>query len=62
METAEGAGVLRKITRAFADEGHEILLARCDTEAERVSDVFYVAPMDEDAQARLRERLEHDLR
>ena len=62
VETAEGAGVLRKITRAFADEGHEILLARCDTEAERVSDVFYVAPMDEDAQARLRERLEHDLR
>lgn len=62
VQAAEGAGVLRKITRAFAEEGHEILLARCDTEADRVSDVFYVGPMDEAAQARLRERLEHDLR
>lgn len=62
VQTAEGSGVLRRITRAFHEEGHEILLARCDTEAERVSDVFYVEPLDEDAQARLRERLERYLR
>jgi len=57
VETAEGPGVLRRITRAFTEEGHEILLARCDTEADRVSDVFYVAPIDEAARGQLRERL-----
>ncbi len=62
VQTEEAPGVLRRITRAFADEGHEILLARCDAEAERVSDVFYVAPIDEDSQARLRARLERYLR
>lgn len=62
VQTAEAPGVLRRITRAFFEEGHEILLARCDTEADRASDVFYVPPMDEAAQARLRERLERYLR
>jgi [protein-PII] uridylyltransferase len=62
VQTAEAPGVLRRITRAFFEEGHEILLARCDTEAERASDVFYVPPMDEAAQGRLRERLERYLR
>ncbi len=61
VQTAEASGVLRRITRAFHDEGHEILLARCDTEAERVSDVFYVAPLDDLAQQRLRARLERYL-
>lgn len=62
VQTAEAPGVLRRITRAFSEEGHEILLARCDTEADRASDVFYVPPMDEAAQGRLRERLERYLR
>ncbi|MEM9459530.1 MAG: HD domain-containing protein [Myxococcota bacterium] len=62
VTTAEAPGVLRRITQAFHDEGHEILLARCDTEADRASDVFYVAPLSESAQARLRQRLERYLR
>jgi len=62
VQTAEAPGVLRRITRAFFEESHEILLARCDTEADRASDVFYVPPMDEAAQGRLRERLEQYLR
>jgi UTP:GlnB (protein PII) uridylyltransferase len=62
VQTAEAPGVLRRITRAFFEEGHEILLARCDTEADRASDVFYVPPLDEAAQGRLRERLERYLR
>lgn len=62
VQTAEAPGVLRRITRAFFEEGHEILLARCDTEADRASDVFYVPPLDEAAQGRLRERLEQYLR
>jgi [protein-PII] uridylyltransferase len=62
VQTAEAPGVLRRITRAFFEEGHEILLARCDTEADRASDVFYVPPLDEAAQARLRARLERYLR
>jgi [protein-PII] uridylyltransferase len=62
VQTAEAPGVLRRITRAFSEEGHEILLARCDTEADRASDVFYVAPLDEAGQGRLRERLERYLR
>lgn len=62
VQTQEAPGVLRRITRAFHEEGHEILLARCDTEADRASDVFYVAPLDEAAQERLRERLERYLR
>lgn len=62
VQTAEAPGVLRRITRAFFEEGHEILLARCDTEADRASDVFYVPPLDEAAQNRLRERLEQYLR
>lgn len=57
VQTLEGPGVLRRITRAFHEEGHEILLARCDTEADRVSDVFYVAPLSEAEQHSLRERL-----
>ncbi len=61
VQTAEAPGVLRRITRAFHEEGHEILLARCDTEADRASDVFYVQPLDEAAQGRLRERLERYL-
>ncbi|MCA9709335.1 MAG: HD domain-containing protein, partial [Myxococcales bacterium] len=61
VQTAEAPGVLRRITRAFHEEGHEILLARCDTEAERASDVFYVAPLSEAAQERLRQRLERYL-
>lgn len=62
VQTAEAPGVLRRITRAFFEEGLEILLARCDTEADRASDVFYVPPLDEAAQGRLRERLERYLR
>jgi len=61
VRTTEGPGVLRRITQAFHEEGHEILLARCDTEAERASDVFYVAPLSSLAQARLRARLERYL-
>lgn len=61
VQTEEGSGVLRRITRAFHEQGHEILLARCDTEAERVSDVFYVEPLDDDAQRRLRDRLQRYL-
>lgn len=61
VQTAEEPGVLRRITQAFHEEGHEILLARCDTEADRASDVFYVAPLDEAAQRRLRARLERYL-
>lgn len=62
IKTAEAPGVLRRITQAFHEEGHEILLARCDTEAHRASDVFYVAPLSEAAQQRLRKRLERYLR
>ncbi len=62
VQTAEAPGVLRRITRAFTEEGHEILLARCDAEAERVSDVFYVGPIEAQAQQRLRERLQRYLR
>lgn len=62
VQTAEAPGVLRRIARAFFEEGHEILLARCDTEADRASDVFYVPPLSEPAQAGLRERLERYLR
>lgn len=47
VETAEGAGVLRRMTRAFAAEGIEILLARCATEGAKAADVFYVARLGE---------------
>ena len=57
VETAEGAGVLRRITRAFAAEGLEILLARCATEGEKASDVFYVARLSDTQIAALDGRL-----
>src|SRR5690606_37667798 len=42
IETAAGSEVLRRITLAFAAEGIEILVARCNTEADRAANVFYV--------------------
>ena len=62
VETEAGPDVLRRITLAFAAEGIEILLARCNTEAERAANVFYVPVQPEAAQdalaARLRRYLE----
>jgi [protein-PII] uridylyltransferase len=58
IETATGAEVLRRITLAFAAEGVEVLLARCNTEADRAANVFYVPHLEPEAQRRLAERLE----
>ena len=58
IETAAGSEVLRRITLAFAAEGIEILLARCNTEADRTSNVFYVPHLRPDTQRRLADRLE----
>jgi [protein-PII] uridylyltransferase len=57
VETAEGPGVLRRITRAFAAEGLEILLARCATEGAKAADVFYVARLSDTQIAALDGRL-----
>jgi [protein-PII] uridylyltransferase len=57
VETLDRPGVLRRITLAFAALGVEILLARCLTEAHRVSDVFYVSALDDSERDGLARRL-----
>jgi [protein-PII] uridylyltransferase len=60
VQTADGPGVLRRMTQAFWAEGIEILVARCATEGTRAADVFYVPALDSAAATRLAARL-HDL-
>jgi [protein-PII] uridylyltransferase len=57
VETEAGSDVLRRITLAFAAEGVSILLARCNTEAERAANVFYVPTLDDVQQRQLSGRL-----
>jgi [protein-PII] uridylyltransferase len=61
VETLDRPGVLRRITLAFAALGIEILLARCATEARRVSDVFYVRALADEAKTALADRLQRHL-
>ena len=48
VETFDAPGVLRRITAQLARHDLQIRLARCNTEAERVHDVFYTDPIPED--------------
>ena len=57
VETRADPDVLRRITRAFAAEGVEVLLARFDQEADRASNVFYVPGLDDSAREALATRL-----
>jgi [protein-PII] uridylyltransferase len=62
VETEAGTDVLRRVTLAFAAEGLEILIARTGAEANRASNVFYVAALAEAAQQSLGRRLREYLR
>lgn len=62
VEAQAGPGTLQRLTQAFAAEGHEILVARCGTEAGRANDVFYVRPLQDAERDALRERIELYLR
>ncbi len=57
VETEAGSDVLRRMTLAFAAEGIEILLARCNTEAERAANVFYVPVLSAPKRDALAERI-----
>lgn len=57
VQTEADSGVLRRITLAFAAEGIEIEVARCNTEADRVFNVFYVPLLDDAGRESLEERL-----
>ena len=57
VECGAGAGVLRRMTMVFASLGIEIEVARCSSQADRIENVFYVRPLDEDMQDTVRERL-----
>jgi UTP:GlnB (protein PII) uridylyltransferase len=57
IETLSGPDVLRRITLAFAAESVEILLARCNREADRADNVFYVPRLNLERRETLRQRL-----
>ena len=57
VQTEADSGVLRRITLAFAAEGIEIEVARCNTEADRVFNVFYVPLLDDAGRGSLEDRL-----
>lgn len=57
VQTADQAGVLRRITAAFAALDHDIEVARVLTEARTVSDVFYVPLLSEAEQVALKRRI-----
>ncbi len=62
VQTGDQSGALRRITAAFAACEVDILLARCLSEAGRVTDVFYVPRLTEAMGQRLTERLHEYLR
>jgi [protein-PII] uridylyltransferase len=47
VETLENAGVVARITRSFSALGHDIEIARINTELRRVEAVVYVSKLDE---------------
>ena len=55
--TEVSSDLLRRITRAFAVEGLEILIARTNAEANRASNVFYVDALEPAEQEQLATRL-----
>ena len=60
--TADRPGLLSKIGQVFIEQDIDIAAAKIMTIGERAEDVFYISdtggkPLDDDAQARLRERL-----
>ncbi len=62
LVTADRPGLLSKVGQVFIEQDIDIAAAKIMTIGERAEDVFYISdtggkPLDDDAQARLRERI-----
>ena len=62
LEASDRPGLLSDVGRVFAEQGVDITAAKIMTIGERAEDVFYIsdesgAPLSEDAQSELKDRL-----
>ncbi|MFV8756336.1 HD domain-containing protein [Nannocystaceae bacterium ST9] len=62
VETVENAGVAARISRSFAALGHDIEIARINTELRRVEAVIYVSKLDEAQREELEQMIRANLR